>query len=110
MELREQYTKATGSVFYRWTIGWFVPSVEPPNAPKLDEQALAFYRLLNALQFFIFLMCCLYSLRWVYADFTANGHPVMFWRFCVLATITNIILYLILRGVTSRLLSQVLNS
>jgi len=110
MELREQYTKATGSVFYRWTIGWYVPSVNPPDAPKLDEQTLAFYRIVNALQFTVFLMCCLYSLRWVYADFIANGQPKMFWKFCVWATLTNITFYYILRLGTSHLLNQVVSN
>lgn len=110
IELREQYVKATGSVFYRWTIGWFVPALEPPNEPKLDARAIALYRLVNAIQLFFFVMICIYCMRWVYADFIASGNPVMFLKFCIWATMTNIAFYFILRILTSQLLNQLLKN
>ena len=114
--IRTQYSQATGSVFYRWTIGWFYPAVDvplhgglPPEAPKLDERTLSYYRLLNSLQFIFFLACCAYCLRWVYADFTADGKSPLFARFCLVAGITNFALYFGLRIVILHFLNETPN-
>lgn len=95
---REQYYKITESVFYRWTLGWFYP---PAEVPKLDERVLTLYYILNFLQFTFFLVCCVYCLRWVYADFRAEGDSQMFSKFCLIAFFTNLALYLVLKTLVS---------
>ncbi len=109
---REQWNKISNSTVYRWTVGWFYPPIEAPAAPsgslpeppELDEGAIALYRAFNAAQFAIFLWICVYSLRWVYADYRAEGKSGMFVRFCGIAILTNLILYLVLRSLVAHLL------
>lgn len=91
---REQYNQVTGSVLYRWTVGWLIP---PADIPELDQRALTLYSVMNGLQFLFFLGCCAYCLRWVYADFRVEGNPQGFTTFCWTALFTNLGLYLFLK-------------
>lgn len=103
--LRQRYNEATNSIVYRWTFGLFNKPVEVPPAPGslpsapagLDRRALTVYNTINGIQLVVFVGLCVYCLRWVYADFYAEGKQYRFRRFCAIALVTNLVLYFSIR-------------
>ncbi len=107
-KMRDQYGKATSSSFYRWTIGFIYPAPEipvngglPPEVPKLDQRALWLYQLLNFVQLVLFLGAFAYCVRWIYADFRADGLSHLFARFFTAAICMNLVIYFGLRSLIS---------
>ncbi|MBK1829050.1 hypothetical protein [Haloferula rosea] len=113
--LRQRYQEATSSILYRWTFGLFNKPVEvrpapgsPPQAPaELDRRALTVYHTINWIQLIFFVGFCAYCLRWVYADFRADDKQHRFRRFCVIAGVTNLILYFSIRSFVWSLLGGI---
>ena len=111
-KLRTAYNDTTNSIFYRWTVGLFsdpmvVPSAPgslPPAPAELDKKVISAYYVINWIQLIFFICCCAYCLRWVYADFKANGKSHHFRIFCVVALITNLGLYFTVRSVALNLI------
>lgn len=93
-QMVDEVDRVTGSVLYRWTFGWFQ---DPPQLPEPPDRLIALYTFLNGLQFAIFLGWCAYCLRWVYADCRVEEGGITFSRFCWIALVTNLVVYLILK-------------
>ena len=94
---KQQFEEVTGSVIYKWTLGWLF---DPPKLPNLDSRIITAYNVLNTAQFLFFLFTIIWCLRWVYADSQAEpSKRFSFKQLMLIALITNLLLYFALRGI-----------
>ena len=86
-----QYEEVTGSVLFKWTLGWLI---DPPPIPVLDQRVITLYRILNFAQFCFFVVTIAWCLRWVYADCRVKSDGgLTFKRLMLIAVVTNALLY-----------------
>lgn len=94
-DLKAQYEVVTGSVLFKWTLGWFC---NPPPIPLFDQRVITLYSVVNVIQFCVFIFTVVWCLRWVYADCRVeSGGVAAFRRLIFIALISNAIIYVGIR-------------